>query len=92
MLTLNSGPHFKRSFKKLSINIRRDFDNKIDTFAQNPFDSSLRTHKLRGRLSKYYSFYLRGGYRVLFRFGEPGEVMLLDVGPHDYYNRWEKWF
>jgi len=33
-----------------------------------PFHPSLHTHKLKGNLADYYSFYLRGGFRVLFDF------------------------
>ena len=90
MLTINAGAHFKRSFKRLPVDIRKDFENKISAFSVNPFEFNLRTHKLRGKLSKYYSFCLREGYRVLFRFGEPNEVLLLDIGKHDDYKKWGK--
>lgn len=90
MLTVNASPHFKRSFKKVPISIQEDLDSKIDLFAEDPFEPSLRTHKLKGKLSGYYSFYLRNGYRVIFRFDKLNEIILLDIGKHDKYKRWRK--
>ncbi|HEX9664641.1 MAG TPA: type II toxin-antitoxin system mRNA interferase toxin, RelE/StbE family [Patescibacteria group bacterium] len=81
---------FKRSYKKLSFSIKDDFNSKIKIFFRHPFDSRLKTHKLRGKLDSYYAFYLREGYRVLFVFEDDDNVLLINVGSHDDYARWSK--
>lgn len=81
---------FKRSFKKLPPRIQNDFDSKIRRFFRNPFDPSLRTHKLHGNLGSYYAFYLRDGYRVLFDFEDDNNILLVNIGSHDEYEKWER--
>lgn len=89
-MKINLSPRFKRSYKKLPSNIQDDFDKKIVLFANNPRDSKLASHKLKGRLQNCLSFYLIDGYRVLFEFRAKDEADLLDIGPHDKYKQWEK--
>jgi len=87
-MNINRSSQFKRSFKKLSTKIKRDFEQKIKIFFNNPFSPSLHTHKLKGNLADYYSFYLKNGHRVLFDFEAKNTVILVNVGSHDDYNKW----
>ena len=50
----------------------------------NPFHSSLRLHKLKGRLCGKYSVSITMSYRIVLTFAvtEKG-VVLLDIGAHD---------
>lgn len=89
-MRINISPRFKRSYKKLSKKIKKDFDEKIDAFIKNPRNRKLRTHKLQGNLQSCLSFYLCDGNRVLFEFAGHDEVNLLDIGPHDKYAQWKK--
>lgn len=68
--------------------IKRDFFQKIETFQKNPFQPSLNTHKLKGKLDDYYSFYLRDGYRVLLDFVGENIVILVNIGSHNDYRKW----
>jgi len=86
---INRSSRFKRSFKKLPPKIKKDFDQKIKMFFNDPFSPPLRTHKLKGNLTNYYSFYLRDGYRVLFDFVGENTVVLVNIGSHDDYSKWE---
>ena len=79
---------FKRSYKKLPFHIQDDFSKRIKFFSSNPFESSLKTHKLRGNLDDYYAFYLQDGYRVLFEFENDNNVLLINIGSHDDYVKW----
>lgn len=90
MLTLHVASRFKRSFKKIPLQIREDFKNKIEIFKKHPFDRSLRTHKLHGNLSTAYAFYLRNAYRVLFEFENSNNVLLINIGSHDDYTKWSR--
>jgi len=50
-----------------------------------PLHPSLNTHKLKGELSTFWSFYITNNYRVLFRFLKNNEVIYYDVDTHDIY-------
>ena len=76
---------FKRAFKKLQSSQRVDFEKKLILFANNPFDPRLRTHKLQGKLEKYYSFSINYSERVVFEFINKETVGLVDIGPHRIY-------
>lgn len=89
-MIINWSSHFKRSYKKLPVDIKKDFIQKIKIFVNDPWDPSLKSHKLKGKLQECYSFYLRDGYRVLFEFELTNEINLLDIGPHDKYFIWSK--
>lgn len=86
-MDVNVSPRFKRAYKKLPAYLKDDFDKKITLFIQNPNHPSLRTHKLRGRLQTCLAFRLRDGYRVLFEFSSADTINLLNVGPHDIYEK-----
>ncbi len=56
------GSSFARSLKKiLSSNpeLRKTVTDKLEVFRNNPYDPSLRTHKLKGKLSAYRSFSIK---------------------------------
>ncbi len=88
-MKINRSSRFKRSFIKLPPKIKKDFDQKIKIFFNDPFASSLRTHKLKGNLADYYAFYLKEGYRVLFDF-EGDTVILVNIGSHKDYSKWSR--
>jgi len=90
MLTVHSSARFKRSYKKMPAKIKKDFSKRIEIFQKEPFYPSLNTHKLKGKLANYYSFYLQDGYRVLFDFVSESTVILVNIGSHDNYSKWER--
>jgi len=76
---------FERSFKKLPQHVKEDFFEKAKLLAENPRDPRLHTHKLQGIHRGVLSFYLVGGFRVIFRFAESNVVEFIEVGSHDIY-------
>lgn len=50
---------------------------------KDPFDRSLRTHKLSGKLKDLWSFSLEYDLRVIFYFAEKDKVVFVDIGKHD---------
>lgn len=88
MLTIHTSTQFKRSYKKMPTKIKKDFSEKIKIFQKYPFQPNLNTHKLKGKLDEYYSFYLKDGYRVLFDFVGENTVVLVNIGSHDDYRKW----
>ena len=77
--------HFQRAFEKLPVDLQKLTVQRIAIFAANPFDSRLRTHKLKGHLKTFWSFSVTGAYRVLTTFPQPSVALLHDVGTHDIY-------
>ena len=90
MIIIHPSTRFKRSYKKMPAKIKKDFSQKIKVFQKDPFQPSLNTHKLKGSLDEYYSFYLKDGYRVLLDFVEENTVVLVNIGSHKDYSKWSR--
>lgn len=77
---------FKRAFKKRvkgKADLEARFWQKLEQFTIDPFDPSLKTHKLSGKLKEFWSFSVDYDERVLFYFMEDGKAVLVDIGSHD---------
>lgn len=77
--------YFERKFEKLEKAVQKIAAKKILFFENNPFHSGLNTHKLKGQLNSFWSFYINKKYRVLFRFLNKNEVIYYDIDNHDIY-------
>lgn len=78
-------PSFVRALKKLPPSLRQEVLEVIAVFRQDPFDPSLKTHKLQGKLRGRWSFSVNYRYRIVFRFEGSDHVHLLVIGDHDVY-------
>ncbi len=77
---------FKRSFKKRikgNTDLEERFWQKLELFTVDPFDPSLKTHKLSGKLKDVWSFSVDYDARVLFYFETDGSSIFIDIGSHD---------
>ena len=77
---------FRRAFKKRvkgKVELESKFWSKLKIFIENPFDPSLKTHKLSGKLKNLWSFSLEYNERVLFYFTEDENAVFIDIGNHD---------
>ena len=86
MLEISFSEGFKRSFKKrIKGNqiLEKKFKIKLELFKEDPFDKSLKTHKLSGKLQDLWSFSLEYDQRVLFYFTDEGKAVFVDIGSHD---------
>ena len=54
----------------------------IDKIIKNPFDKSLKTHKLSGQLSNCFASNITHVYRIVFTLNEK-ELCFIDIGSHD---------
>lgn len=77
-------PQFFKSYKLLDKNIKRKAEIKEKIFRKNPFNSSLKTHKLKGKLKNQWSFSVDNQYRIIFEF-DNSDVIFLDIGTHKIY-------
>lgn len=78
---------FVKDLKKLSKNKQKLAIQGEKLFRKDPFDPSLKTHKLSGKLKGYWSFSLTYQDRVLFRFINNNEVIFYKIGSHAIYSR-----
>lgn len=76
---------FAKEYKKLPRRIKLIAEKKEKIFRKDPFDSSLKTHKLSGKLKDFYSFSINYQYRVIFEFKDKGVVWFHKVGTHEIY-------
>lgn len=76
---------FKKKFKAISKKEKGKILKKLHLFWLNPLDTSLKTHKLSGRLKDHWSFSLNYKIRIMFRFVDKKTVELIDIGGHEIY-------
>ena len=79
---------FKRSFRKRikgRSNLESIYWSKLTLFIADPFDSTLKTHKLSGNLNGLWSFTIEYDCRVVFFFTnkKPKKAIFIDIGTHD---------
>lgn len=85
MTEIAFSPSFTRAFKKrIAKNkaLEEKFWKKAEVFVKNPFDQSLKTHKLSGVLDEVWSFSVEYDCRILFYFLSQKRVVFIDIGSH----------
>jgi len=75
---------FKKSLVKYSSE-KEKISKKIERFLDDPFSPSLKTHKLTGKLTLYWSFSINYHLRILFEFINEETVGFIDIGTHEIY-------
>jgi mRNA-degrading endonuclease YafQ of YafQ-DinJ toxin-antitoxin module len=86
MVEVSFSSPFKRAFKKSikgNTELEARFWQKLEQFTVDPFDPSLKTHKLSGKLREFWSFSVAYDERVLFYFTEDEKAVFVDIGSHD---------
>ncbi|AFZ17892.1 type II toxin-antitoxin system RelE/ParE family toxin [Allocoleopsis franciscana] len=86
MVEVSFSSSFRRAFKKRikgNSDLEAKFWEKVEQFTIDPFDQSLKTHKLSGKLKELWSFSVEYNERVLFYFTEDGNAVFVDIGSHD---------
>ncbi|BAT51658.1 hypothetical protein NOS3756_05850 [Nostoc sp. NIES-3756] len=84
-------PGFVRKFKRLvkkNPQLRSSIEEVLQLLTEDPFNSSLRTHKLKGDLERVWSCSIGYDNRILFEFivnSDSGQedIFLLTIGSHD---------
>lgn len=86
MIEVSFSSSFRRTFKKRTkgnVDLETRFWQKLEQFTIDPFDQSLKTHKLSGKLQELWSFSVDYDQRVLFYFTKEGNAVFVDIGSHD---------
>ena len=80
-------PQFSREYQQLPEIIKRKAEEKEKVFCANPFDTRLKTHKLEGRLSELWFFYIDYRYRIIFELRDEKAAIFHAVGDHSVYKK-----
>ncbi len=76
---------FKKRYEKLPLGIKIHAESKTRLFKENPFHSSLKTHKLHGKMKEFWGFSVSYDYRIIFEFMDDSSVRFNDIGTHKMY-------
>ena len=87
MYELLATKEFTERFHELPVAIQRKLEKQSRIFTTNPFHPSLHTEKLQPKEKQYWSFRVDRSYRVLFRFNDRNQILLITVGTHDWVYR-----
>lgn len=85
MITIFYTPGFLRQYNKLPRLLQEEVQQKIGLFKKDPHHSFLKTHKLKGKMRRYWSFSVNYDYRIVFEYDSKNTIALLSVGNHDMY-------
>ena len=85
-MNINYSPEFARRFKKLPKDLRVKALEKEKIFRSNPFDRSLKTHKLSGKLKRHLAFSVSHSCRIIFSMLDNKNVRFHSIGGHDIYD------
>lgn len=84
-ITIKYSSSFFKALRKFPESHLKFLAQKEKIFLENPFDLRLKTHKLKGKLSGFYSFSISYHWRIVFHF-ESDDVIIFDtIGTHEVY-------
>lgn len=77
---------FAREYKKLPKDIKILAEEQETIFRKDPYDTRLKTHKLKGKFDGFLSFSISYKYRIIFEFAKDRKTVYFHtVGDHDIY-------
>lgn len=76
---------FGREYKHLPKGTKLLAEQREQIFRKNPFHSTLKTHKLTGRLKEFWAFSIDYKHRIIFEFVDKNTVWFHSVGTHEIY-------
>lgn len=74
--------NFDKQYKKLRPAEKKKTTERLQLFLQNPFNSLLDNHPLRGRYSDYRSISITGDLRALYKILSDDECIFVIVDSH----------
>ena len=73
---------FKKQYKKLPIQIQDQTKSRILLWQQNPQDSQLNLHRLKGKFSRYWSINITGDIRAFYEITDEQTYVFAKIGSH----------
>ena len=87
MFNIRKTDFFNRKAKKFfrkQPKLLGNFQKVISKLIENPFEQSLKTHKLSGEFQDFYACSLNYEFRIIFLFEiKDDEIILTNIGTHD---------
>ncbi len=84
MIDISFSIRFLRTVKKLPPALINEIYEKIEEFKDTNNHKKLKVHKLHGKLSGCFAFYVNYKIRIIFEYGDlKNDVDILGVGSHD---------
>lgn len=80
--TITYSDKFKKNYKKLDTNTRKQLHNKLVLLMDNPMHPSLRTKHIKGT-DGLFEFSVNMDVRVIWHYEDGTIILLLDIGHHD---------
>jgi addiction module RelE/StbE family toxin len=77
---------FEKEYRHLPRKIKILAEKKERIFRINPFNTQLKTHRLKGRLKEFWSFSIDLHYRIIFEFVEKDIIWFHSVGTRSIYD------
>jgi mRNA-degrading endonuclease YafQ of YafQ-DinJ toxin-antitoxin module len=74
--------YFVKKYKLLQKNIQKKFEERLQIFTEDHYNSILNVHSLRGPYAGKYSFNVTADYRVIFAYESDGVTTLIDIDTH----------
>lgn len=84
-MIISVSSRFKKSYKKLPLQVKQKAKEKEKIFRENPFDARIDTHKLHGKYKDYWAFTVAGQYRIMFVFANGNKIDFINIGTHEIY-------
>jgi len=86
-MKLTKTPSYSRNEKKFfkqHQDLLQKYATVLKQLQKDPFESSIKTHKLKGELSKYHACSINYKYRIVLTIKiVDDEVILMNIGSHD---------
>ncbi len=76
---------FLKLLKRLELDIQNEVIEKTELFKDRKNHKNLNVHKLQGKFTGSYSFYVNYKIRIVFDYINKEDVAFLLVGDHDIY-------
>ena len=84
-MEISFSPTFIKMLKTFPPELQEETIEKIEAFKNPRSHTSLKVHKLKGRLKGRYSFSVNYHIRIVFTYLKPQSAYLLAIGDHDIY-------
>lgn len=81
------GRQFEKQFAKLPARAQGRFGERLEVWLNDPFDSRLRNHPLRGAWVGYRSIDVTGDYRAVYRMASDQTGEFVAIGTHSQLYR-----
>ena len=80
-------PHFKKHFKNLSAQEKKQLKSKLELLSENPLHPSLRTKRIQGT-ADLYECSVNMDVRIIWYYEGEKMIILLDIGHHDILDKY----